>query len=194
MNLEELLRKGRLARTVGVDDAPFRRGQRENVLIVGAVCAGTRFEGLLSTKVRPDGFNATSRLIDLIGESKFADQLHAVLLNGVTLAGFNIVDLQALHRELSLPVIAVMRRYPDRDAVLRVIDKLSQPAKRRRVLDRAGPIHHGDDVFFQVQGAEAGTARALLARVTDRGHIPESLRLAHLIGGGIILGESGRRA
>jgi endonuclease V-like protein UPF0215 family len=192
--LDELLRKGRLVRTLGVDDAPFKRGQRQSVLVVGAICAGTRFEGLLSTNVRPDGFKATERLIELIGGSKFADQLHAVLLNGVTLAGFNIVDLQALHRALALPVIAVMRRYPDRDAVLRVIDKLSQPAKRRRVLDRAGPIHHGDDVFFQVQGAEAETVKALLARVTDRGHIPESLRLAHLIGGGIVMGESGRRA
>ena len=194
MLLDELLRRGRRARTVGIDDAPFRRGQRQGVMVIGAVCAGTRFEGLLSTTVRPDGFNAPRRLVDLVGGSKFADQLHAVLINGITLAGFNVVDLPTLQRELELPVIAVMRRQPDLTAVFRVVDKLSQPERRRRLFERGGPIHRGSNVFFQVHGADVKTAETLLDRVTDRGHIPEPLRLAHLIGGGIVKGESGRRA
>lgn len=194
MVLEELLRKNRRVRTIGIDDAPFRRGQRQNVLVVGVICAGTRFEGILSTTVRPDGFNATRRLVEMVGGSKFVGQLHAVLINGITLAGFNVVDLQALHRELALPIIAVMRRQPDMSAVLSVVDKLSQPERRRRLIERGGLIHLGEHVFFQVHGAEVKTAERLLARVTDCGHIPEPLRLAHLIGGGIVNGESGRRA
>ncbi len=193
-DLEALLRQGRRIRTIGIDDGPFERGQRADVTVVGAVCAATRFEGLLTTRVRPDGFNATKRLISMIGESKFCDQLHAILLDGITLGGFNVVDLGALYDATGRPVIAVTRREPDLDAVYRVADKLTNPARRRRMMAVAGPLHAGDSVCFQAYGLEPEVASAVLNAVTDTGNLPESLRLAHLIARGIVLGESGNRA
>jgi endonuclease V-like protein UPF0215 family len=47
---------------------------------------------------------------------------------------------------------------------------------------------------FQVQGAGPDEAAEALARLTDRGAVPEPLRLAHLVGAAISTGESGRRA
>jgi endonuclease V-like protein UPF0215 family len=189
-----LLRKGRRLRTVGVDDSPFRRGQSGGVLVVGAVCAGTALEGLVSTRVRLDGFDATAKVLRMVSGSKFWGQLHALLLNGVTLGGFNVVDLSALHDGLGIPVLAVMRRHPDVAAVDRALSQLGQPARRRAILARAGPIHPAGEIHFQVHGLEVDTGRALLQALTVQGHIPEPLRLAHLIGGGIVTGESGRRA
>ncbi len=193
-NLEALLRQGRRIRTIGIDDGPFERGQRSNVVVVGAVCAATRFEGLLTTSVRPDGFNATKRLISMICESKFSDQLHAILLDGITLGGFNVVDISALNQATGRPVIAVTRRKPDLEAVYRVANKLTNSARRRRTMDVAGPLHVGESVCFQVCGLEPEVAAAVLTAVTDTGNLPESLRLAHLIARGIVLGESGNRA
>lgn len=193
-DLEHLLINQRRVRTIGIDDGPFKRGQRKDVLVVGTVCANTRFEGLLTTRVRPDGFNATDRLIRMVGESKFYDQVHAGLIDGVTLGGFNVVDIARLSQALKRPVISVMRRRPDLEAVFRVMERLTHSARRRRLIDAAGPVLEGDQVFFQVQGAAPGVAAHLLRSVTDRGHIPEPLRLAHLIGSGVVTGESGRRA
>ena len=193
-DLSSLLQRNRRIRVLGVDDGPFVRGQRKSVSVFGAVCAATRFEGLLTTKVRPDGFNATARLIDMISNSKFNDQLHAVLLDGITLGGFNVVDLGALHDALGYPVIAVMRKSPDFDAVYRVVDKLSSSQRRRRQMAAAGPVFEGDRVFFQVRGSEPQLVVDLLRWLTDVGHVPEPLRIAHLIGAGVVLGESGKRA
>ncbi len=93
-------RRGRLgewSRTLGIDDAPSRRGERGNVLVVGAVYRGGHtFEGLLSTTVRRDGANATTKLIRMIRPSKFYRQLDAILLDGIALGGFNVVDLDRL--------------------------------------------------------------------------------------------------
>jgi len=43
----------RISRVIGFDDAPVERAHRGDALIVGAVFAGTRLEGVLSGKVTP---------------------------------------------------------------------------------------------------------------------------------------------
>jgi endonuclease V-like protein UPF0215 family len=62
------------------------------------------------------------------------------------------------------------------------------------VVRRAGPIHERPPFVFQVRGAEPDATAGALACLTDRGLVPEPLRLAHLIGAAIVTGESGHRA
>jgi len=49
-------------------------------------------------------------------------------------------------------------------------------------------------VHVQRAGLSLGEARDLLAATTLHGNIPEPLRLAHLIAGGIVTGKSRGRA
>jgi uncharacterized protein len=184
----------RILRTIGFDDAPFTRGRRGEVAIAGAVCAGTRFEGLVWGAVRQDGWNATDALVSLLARGKFLPQLHLVLLDGIGFGGLNLVDLPALAARLGRPCVAVMRRPPDLAAMEAAIRRLPRPARRLALLARAGPIHRRGPFVFQVHGADPDATAAALARVTDRGHVPEPLRLAHLVGGAVRTGESGRRA
>ncbi len=188
---------GRALRAIGFDDAPFRRGgrgARGDVGVAGVVCAGTRFEGLVWGRVRQDGWNATDVLLRLLSGSKFLPQLHLVLLDGIALGGFNVVDLPRLADGLGRPCLAVMRRPPDLRAVEAAVRRLPRARTRLELLRRAGPIHRAGGFVFQVQGAEAVEAAAALARLTDRGAVPEPLRLAHLVGAAVRTGESGRRA
>jgi len=62
------------------------------------------------------------------------------------------------------------------------------------LLRKAGAIHQAGPFVFQVAGAEPARIAPLLTRLTDRGNVPEALRLAHLIGSAVQQGESGRRA
>jgi len=185
---------GRTLRAVGFDDAPFPRRGRGPVAVAGAVCAGTRFEGLLFGQVHRDGWNATEVLWELLARSKFLPQVHLVLLDGISLGGFNVVDLPRLAAALHRPCLAVMRRPPDLPAVEAALGHLPRPRARLELLRRAGPIHRLGGFVFQVQGAEPAEAAAALARLTDRGAVPEPLRLAHLIGAAVRTGQSGRRA
>jgi endonuclease V-like protein UPF0215 family len=185
--------QGRTLRAIGFDDAPFARG-RGDVGIAGVVCAGTRFEGLLWGKVRQDGWNATDALVRLLAGSKFLPQLHLVLLDGIAFGGFNVVDLPRLAAAVARPCLAVMRRPPDLAAVEAAMRRLPRAPARLELLRRAGPIHRLGGFVFQVQGAAPELAAAALARVTDRGAVPEPLRLAHLVGAAVRRGESGRRA
>lgn len=192
--LAQALRKGRTLRAVGLDDAPFPRRKGATVPLCGVICAGTRFEGMVWGHTRRDGLRATDALCQMLLGSKFLPQLHLVLLDGVAVGGFNVVDLETLSDRLGLPCAAVMRKLPDLPAVEAALSTLTRPAQRLATLRRAGPIHHLGPWVFQACGAPPDLIAAALPRLTDQGHVPEALRLAHLIGSAVQLGQSGRRA
>jgi endonuclease V-like protein UPF0215 family len=184
----------RQIRVIGFDDAPFPHRRGAPVRIAGAVCAGTRFEGLVWGQVRRDGWNATDELVRLLEAGKFLPQIHLVLLDGLAFGGLNLVDLPALAERLGRPCAALMRRLPDLTAMEAVIRKLPRPERRLELIRQAGPIHRHGAFFFQVQGGAPAEIGPALERLTDRGQVPEALRLAHLIGAAVVTGESGRRA
>jgi len=185
----------RRTHVVGVDDAPFPPRHRGDVLIVGAVFAGPRLEGVLSARVRRDGANATRVVADMVQGSRFAPQLGAVLLQGIALAGFNVVDLQALHERLGIPAIAVARYAPDMAAVRRaLLEHVPGGRSKWQRVVAAGPMERAGRVWVQRAGIGLGEAQALIERLTLHGNLPEPLRTAHLVAGGIAAGESRHRA
>src|SRR5438105_7051238 len=185
---------GRTLRAIGFDDVPWRHRKAGRVGLVGVVCAGTRFEGMVFGSVRRDGWRATDSIIGLLAGRKFLPQLHLVLLDGIAFGGFNVVDLPRLARALQRPCVAVMRKLPDLPAMERAALRLPRPQARLAVLRRAGAIHVAGPFVYQVYGAEPRETAQALARLTDTGHVPEALRLAHLVAGALAYGESGRRA
>jgi endonuclease V-like protein UPF0215 family len=185
---------GRTLRAIGFDDVPWRHRRSGRVGLVGAVCAGTRFEGMVYGSVRRDGWQATRAIESLLENGKFLPQIHLVLLDGIAFGGFNLVDLPRLAHSLQRPCVAVMRKLPDLPAMERAARKLARPQARLAILRRAGRIHVAGPFVYQVYGAEPGETATALERLTDNGHVPEALRLAHLIGGALAYGQSGRRA
>ena len=185
----------RISHVIGFDDAPFPPEHRGDVLLVGAVYAGPRLEGVLSGKVRRDGVNATSTIVRLVSESRFYEHLQVVLLQGITFAGFNVVDLPAAYAALRLPVIAVSRRRPDMEAVRSALLQHVPGGRRKwRLIEKAGPIEPAAGVYVQRAGISLGEAELLIEHLALNGHLPEPLRTAHLIAGGIAQGESRHRA
>lgn len=178
---------------MGFDDAPFAH-QAPQVQISGVVCAGTRFEGMVWGAAERDGRDATAVLTRLCATSKFYNQIHAVLIDGLAVGGFNLIDLPGLAEALARPCIAVMRRPPDMPAIRRALQRFPDVERRLALIEKAGTIHERAPFCFQVAGADPDTVAVALAALTDRGHVPEALRLAHLIGSAVQTGESGRRA
>ncbi len=184
-----------LTNCVGFDDAPFEPGWRGEVTVVGTVFAGTRCDGVLIGKVRRDGRNATAVLTRLVAASKFADHVRLVLLQGIALAGFNVIDAVVLSRMLTVPVLVVARRRPDTAAIQRaLLEHVAAGARKWRLIERLGPMEPLAGVYVQRIGLSRSQAARVLERLALNGRIPEPLRLAHLIAGAMVHGQSRGRA
>lgn len=184
-----------ISHVIGFDDAPFGRDYRGDVLLVGAVYAGRRLEGVISGKVRRDGANATRVITRLVSDSRFAPQLQLVMLQGIAFAGFNVVDIHAAHAKLGVPVLVVMRRRPDLGAIERaLLHKVPGGARKWKLIQQAGAIDAAGTVFVQRAGITLAHATQAIQRFAVNSDLPEPLRTAHLIAGGIQSGESRHRA
>lgn len=181
----------RISNVVGIDDAPFERAHRGDVPIVGAVLTRTRLDGVLIDRVRRDGANATDRVAHMIGSSPFYEHVQAVLLDGIALAGFNVVDLAALERALDRPVLAVARKEPDLRAIERALKTRVPGGDRKwRAIVRAGPMEPLEGVWVQRAGLSLASAAQIVRDGRANGLLPEALRIAHLIAGAIERGVS----
>jgi len=182
-------------RVLGIDDAPFERGVRNSVPIIGVLYRGNQFlEGLVATKVRQDGWDSTKKILALIREGRFGNQIEAVLFKGIAVGGFNVVDVKTLAEKLKKPVIVVMRKRPDPEAIRKAAMNLPNPRKRLDLLQRAGEIVPVDRLFCQLHGITPKEVVKLLRVTTSRGNLPEALRVAHIIASGLARGESHGRA
>jgi endonuclease V-like protein UPF0215 family len=54
--------------------------------------------------IKADGWDSTEKLSQLILNSTFHSQLHLVLLDGIGIGGFNLIDLPQLSQQVQLPV------------------------------------------------------------------------------------------
>ena len=183
------------SRAIGFDDAPFARAHRGDVPVVGVICTGARVDGLLLGSVRRDGANATRALQALIRSSRFAEQVQLVFLQGIALAGFNVVDVPGLSQALGLPVLVVARRQPDMDAIRHaLLERVPGGRRKWGLIRRAGPMEPCGPVWVQRAGLSAGQAQQALTAFCAHGNLPEPLRVAHLAAGALGRGESRGRA
>jgi endonuclease V-like protein UPF0215 family len=165
------------------------------VLVVAAAFAGLRLEGVLSTRVRRDGADATRALADRIGSSQFAAHTRLVMLQGIALAGFNVVDIHGLRDALGIPVLVVARRAPRLDAIrAALLGRVPGGARKWALIEKAGPMEPAAGVMVQRAGISLEDAGEVVSRLAVNGAIPEPLRVAHLVAGGVTTGQSRGRA
>ncbi|HEY0319462.1 MAG TPA: DUF99 family protein [Pyrinomonadaceae bacterium] len=189
------MRRTTISNVIGFDDFPFPRPHRGDVKVVGAVFSGPRLDGILSGRVRRDGANATRVLAELIAGSKFAQQLQLVMLQGIALGGFNVVDIHGLYGALNIPVLVVARRAPRMELIKKALITGVMGGKRKwALIEKAGLMEPVGGVFVQRAGLSLESAGNVLRRFSVYGRIPEPLRIAHLIAGGVATGESRGRA
>jgi endonuclease V-like protein UPF0215 family len=180
-------------RVLGVDDGPFIPHTKGQVPIIGVVFRGGYWlDGVLHTKIAVDGFDATEKIVAMITSSPHYKQLRVIMLNGVTFAGFNIVDVKALNAATKLPVITVTREKPDFAKIHKALKNLSKSQERWNTILNAGepfevPTRRGKKkIYMQVAGISRDDAQKILQLTSTRSNIPEALRVAHLIASGIV--------
>jgi len=180
-------------RVIGVDDCPFIPHTKGQVPVIGVVFRGGYWlDGVMHTKIAVDGFDATHKISSMITSSPHYKQLRVIMLNGVTFAGFNIVNIKTLNATTKLPVITVTREKPNLEKIHKALKNLPKSQERWNIILNTEeisevPTRSGKKkIYMQVAGISRDDAQKILRLTSTRSNIPEALRVAHLIASGIV--------
>lgn len=179
-------------RVLGVDDGVFTPHMKGLVPVVGVVFRGGYWlDGVMHTKIEIDGFDATEKIASMIINSPHHKQLRVIMLNGITFAGFNVVNIKELSKEVKLPVIAVTREQPNFTEIREALKNLPESEERWKAIQSAEKMFEvstrseNEKVYMQTSGILEEDARKILQLTSTRSSVPEALRVAHLIASGI---------
>ncbi|NCN64628.1 MAG: DUF99 family protein [Candidatus Altiarchaeum hamiconexum] len=186
-------------RILGIDDGPFDFRKDKKTVIIGVMFRGGSFmDGVMKRESDVDGMDITRTIIDMLKKTRHKD-LRIVMLDGITYAGFNIVNIREIFKETHIPVIVVVRKFPDFERIRNALKHLDDFEERWKVIEIAGKpkkvkVESIDGrkgfVYIQKCGINLSDAKAIVKISTTRGLIPEPIRLAHIIASGIVSGES----
>ena len=181
-------------RVLGIDDSPFDFGD-STALVVGALVRVPNYlECVMKTEVAVDGIDASEKVTDMVLGSRYRDQIKLILIDGVALAGFNVLDIDYIHSSLKLPVLTITRDKPDfakmRAALMKYFPdwKVRFDLLRKHAL-REIPTEH-KPLYASGLGLEWREFEELVRMSTVLGAVPEPLRVAHLIAAAMVRGES----
>lgn len=142
-----------------------------------------RVEGIIATDVERDGDDATNRIARCVAESG-PRGIKAILMDGASFAGFNVVDLEGLYRETGVPCISFTKGIPDLDAMHAALRHVPNPEGKWALLSARKRLTIPTEttpLTVSFAGIGEGDVIELLTLTTARGLVPEPLRLAHLI-------------
>ncbi|UCE44708.1 MAG: DUF99 family protein [Methanobacteriota archaeon] len=185
-------------RVLGVDDSPFMFGDGRSLVVGALIRVPSYLEAVMKTEVTVDGDDGTDRLIGMISGSRYKEQIKAIMLDGVALAGFNIIDIAAVHESLGLPVLTVTRDPPDFESIRSALEKHFDDWRERFEMVTKYPLRRistsGKPILAAGIGLEWHEFKELVSLSTVRGVVPEPIRVAHLVAAAMAKGESRGRS
>ena len=180
----------RFSNIIGFDDAPFQRNHKGNVKVIGTIYARSQLNGILVGEIKKDGSDAAKKLVSLISGSKFAESIQLVMLQGIAMGGFNVVDVFSLHEQLDVPILVVSRKIPNMRAIKEALLNIRGGRLKWSIIEKLGDMEPVNRVYVQRVGLTIRQATTVVNQFTATGHIPEPLRVAHLIAGAMVDGQS----
>jgi len=181
-------------RILGIDDSPFTFGDGKALVVGALVRIPDYLESVMKTEVTVDGTDSTDRLIEMISGSRYRDQIKLIMIDGIALAGFNVIDIGKLNSELRTPVITITRDRPDLDKISAALKKHFENWSElysmitRHELKQIKTEHN--PVFACGLGLAWSELEQLVRASTVKGVVPEPIRIAHLISTAMLRGES----
>ncbi len=176
---------------LGIDDCYFPHAKKKmhvRTCMIGVVTENTTYKTHFIEWTYTDTLDATCAALRLCEKAISVYDINAILLDGVTYAGFNLVDPFALYTILDIPIIVMFRHSLDLDKIRRALIKhFNDWRYRYKVIASAyaisKPIRLGPTtVRIAAIGMDIGQALRYLRTCTTVYPETEPLRYADLIG------------
>ncbi|MEM3672623.1 MAG: DUF99 family protein [Candidatus Bathyarchaeia archaeon] len=172
---------------VGVEDGSFQKGITKKAILAAVLSKGVEIEDIKVARITVDGLDATDKLTEMLIGWDFV----AVLLAGVSFAGFNIIDPTAVYEKFQKPILIVSRKKPNNKAVKQALQKHFKDWKVRwQIFEkletaRCVVVTGETPIYVETIALDFRTTEKLLQALSIKSRIPEPLRVARLVARGL---------
>jgi len=185
---------------LGIQEIPFKKGQDWETGLIGAIVRGSDLEAVISGKVTIDGYEATDEIIKMVNSSKHKPQIKGIFLKGISVAGFNVIDIQRVYDQTNIPVVVCVVRLPELDKIeaaltkIGQLDKLELYSRNHEIYSRIpisgtslnGSVEQNNKIpFLQSIGLDKDSVKALMIATCTRSQFPEPIRIVKIITQGL---------
>jgi len=177
--------------SIGFDDATFElHSEITYTQLIGVICQGTRMVGVIRDKILIDGDDATETLMKMVKQND--KQVQYIITHSITFGGFNLINLEKIYSEIQKPIISITEREVDIDSVKKaLLNKFPNTYRNKlKIIIKAGNLYETDlhtaggisKIYFHCKGIKVKEVESLLKKICIDSKLPESVRIAHLIG------------
>ncbi len=162
----------------------FKQDSKKSILAGIVMRRDFMIDGFVLGNATLSGNDATDEIIHMY-EKLARPDISYVLISGIIISMYNIVDIKKIHEELQMPVIgvtyqdstgiekAIIKHFPDSATKIEEYKKLGQ---REKIT-----LKTSYDVFVRKEGCTLSETTQLLNNLTIQGSIPEPIRVAQLL-------------
>ncbi len=163
----------------------FRQNSKKSILYGIVMIRDFLIDGFVFGSATLDGDDATSAILQMYEDLKRPD-ISYVLISGLIISLYNIIDIKKIHKSLKIPIIGLT--YHDSTGIEDSIkhhfpDSYKSKIKNYKKLGirKKITLHTSCEVFVRKEGCTLHDVKYLLNELTLQGSIPEPLRVAQLL-------------
>ena len=163
----------------------FRQNSKKSILSGIVMRRDFVIDGFVFGSATLDGDDATNTILQMYEDLKRPD-ISYVLISGLIISLYNIIDIKKIHQSLKIPIIGLT--YHDSEGIEDSIkhhfpDSYKSKIKNYQNLGirKKITLHTSSEVFVRKEGCTFHDVKYLLNKLTLQGSIPEPLRVAQLL-------------
>ena len=163
----------------------FSQDSKKSVLSGIVMSTDLVIDGFVMGHSTVGGDDATDAILSMYEKLDRAD-ISFLLISGIIISSYNMIDVKKISEKTGLPVIAITHDESDgiEDAIKHHFpdsykSKLAEYSKlgsREKIT-----LHTSHNLYIRNEGCTVLEAKQLLDKVTSQGSIPEPLRIAQLL-------------
>jgi hypothetical protein len=163
----------------------FTQNSKKSILAGVVMRRDFLIDGFVFGKATVEGDDATETILSMYKKLNRPD-ISYLLISGIIISMYNIIDLKKISKSLDLPVIGVT--YQDSEGIEEAIrhhfpDSYESKLKEYQELENRDKItlHTSYDIYIRKEGCTLSEVKHLLDELTLQGSFPEPLRVAQLL-------------
>jgi endonuclease V-like protein UPF0215 family len=168
----------------------FRQNSERSILSGLIMRRDFVIDGFVFGSAALEGNDATDQILRMYEELGRSD-INYVIISGLIISMYNIVNIKKLHDSLQIPVIGITYNESDglEDAIKHhfpksfesKINEYEKIGARERIT-----LHTSYDLFVRYEGCTINEIKHLLNKLTLQGSIPEPLRISQLLANALL--------